>query len=85
MKEEKILQASVKALEKKPKKNYKHKDIVITKYETEEEYKDGAKIERRVPKKINITKKINETAKLYKKEQTSAEQKLAELEKVFSK
>lgn len=85
MKNEKILQASVKALEQKPIKKYTHSEIVITKYETQVEYKDGAKIERRIPKKVNITKKINETAKLFKKEQTSAEQKLAELEKVFSK
>ena len=59
-------------------------DIIITKYETKTEYTDdGSKLEKRVPIKVNITKKINETKKLLKT--TTAEQKMAEIEKIFSK
>lgn len=43
------------------------KDIFITKYEIKEEYtEEGDKIIKRLPKIINLTKKINETAKLIK-------------------
>lgn len=58
-------------------------DIIITKYEKKIDYNEnGEKIEKRIPYKVNITKKINETAKLIK-EQT-AQEKLAELEKIFT-
>lgn len=61
-----------------------HADIIITKYETKTEYtEDGSKLEKRVPIKVNITKKINETKKILKT--TTAEQKMAEIEKIFSK
>lgn len=63
---------------------YNQKDIIITKYKNETTYnEDGSRTEKRVPVKVNITKKVNETAKLVK-EQTAAE-KLAELEKIFTK
>ena len=59
-------------------------DIIIKKYETVVEYNaNGDKTEKRVPITINITKKINETKKLIKT--ATAEQKMAEIEKIFSK
>lgn len=59
-------------------------DIIVTKYETKTEYlEDGSRVEKRVPVQVNITKKINETKKLLKT--TTAEQKMAEIEKIFSK
>ncbi len=60
------------------------KDIIVTKHQEQVTYnKDGSKTIKRIPKKINITKKINETAKLIK--ETTAEQKLKELERIFTK
>jgi hypothetical protein len=61
----------------------KTEDIIVTKYETVVTYENGAKIERRKPKKVNVTKLVNETKKLIKMQ--TAEEKLAELEKVFTK
>lgn len=61
----------------------KPEDIIVTKYETVITYENGAKIERRKPKKVNVTKLVNETKKLIKAQ--TAEEKLAELEKVFTK
>lgn len=61
----------------------KTEDIIVTKYETVITYENGAKIERRKPKKVNVTKLVNETKKLIKAQ--TAEEKLAELEKVFTK
>ena len=61
----------------------KTEDIIVTKYETVVTYENGAKIERRKPKKVNVTKLVNETKKLIKAQ--TAEEKLAELEKVFTK
>ena len=86
MKNNKIIQAyglpKVK-INLKETKNFV-KDIIITKYEKKTTYSDqGDMIIRRIPVKVNITKKVNETAKLIK-EQTAAE-KLAELEKIFTK
>lgn len=60
------------------------KDIIITKYEEKTEYlKDGTKQIKKIKREINITKKINETKKILKN--YSAEEKLQEIEKVFSK
>ena len=58
-------------------------EIIVTRYEvTEEETKEGILI-KKIPHKVNLTRKINETAKLVKT--YTAEEKLAELEKVFTK
>ena len=73
-----------KGLKFKLKEEPQQADIIVTKYETKTEYTDdGSKLEKRVPIKVNITKKINETKKLLKT--TTAEQKTAEIEKIFSK
>ena len=58
-------------------------EIVITKYEEEITYENGAKIIRKIPHNVNITKMVNESKKLVKN--YTAEEKLAELEKVFTK
>lgn len=59
-------------------------DIIIHKFEEKTEYlKDGTKQIKKVKKEINLTKKINETKKLLKN--YSAEEKLQEIEKVFTK
>lgn len=59
-------------------------EIIITKYETVTEYgTEGEEIKRRLPKKVNITRKINETKKLLKN--YTAEEKVKEIEKIFSK
>ena len=81
-------------VEKRPKQNIKitkeieqlsrPKDIVITKYRTDIDYdKDGNEIKKRTPVTVNITKKMNESKKLVKK--FTAEEKLEELEKIFTK
>ena len=72
----------VKATEEM-KKNKKPEDIIITKFEKKIEYKNGEQIIKRIPIKVNLTKKINETKKLIKN--YSAEEKLNELEKIFTK
>ena len=60
------------------------KDVIITKYEKKTTYnEEGDMIIKRIPVKVNITKKVNETAKIIK-EQTAAE-KLADIEKIFTK
>lgn len=59
-------------------------EIIITKFETVTEYgTEGEEIKRRLPKKVNITRKINETKKLLKT--YTAEEKVKEIEKIFSK
>ena len=59
------------------------KDIIVTKtIDVEEEKEDGTRIIKKQKTKVNITKKVNETAKLIKNK--TAEEKLAELEKVFT-
>ena len=85
MKNKPILQAfENKTPKRKEIPEYKQKDIIITKYKNETTYnEDGSKTVKRVPVMVNITKKVNETAKLVK-EQTATE-KLAELEKIFTK
>ena len=46
-------------------------DIIISKFEEKTTYKDGKRITERIEKKVNITKKINETAKLVKIDQSA--------------
>lgn len=57
--------------------------IVQKKQVTTEEDKNGNTITKTSYKEVNITKLVNETKKIIK--QNSAEEKLKELEKVFSK
>lgn len=65
----------------------KEKDIIVRKWETKIIYDEkGNKIEKRVPQYINITRMINETQKLLKRQ--NAEQKLAkfeEIQKIFTR
>lgn len=69
---------------KEERKNYKHKDIIVTKHEQVIEYdENGNQTIKRIPCQINLTKKTNESKKLIKT--YSAEQKLEELEKIFTK
>lgn len=63
---------------------FKQVDIIIKKYQTITEIdENGYTLIKRLPKLVNITKKVNEEKKLVK--QYTAEEKLAELEKVFTK
>lgn len=76
------------ALSEKPKITYikeaQIEDIIITKYEKQTIYdEEGNKIEKRIPVKVNITRKVNESAKLIK--EYKAEEKLAEIEKISTK
>lgn len=66
----------------KPQIGKKKQDLIITRYEKKIEYKGEIKTETRIPKKINVTKLVNETKKLIKKEKAS--DKIDELIKVFS-
>lgn len=62
----------------------KKQDIVITKTKIETiENEDGSTTLKRIPVKVNITKKVNETKKMIKN--YTAEEKIAELEKIFTK
>ena len=62
----------------------KKKDIIITRYTTTTEYdKNRNQIIKRIPKQVNITKVVNESKKLLKRQ--NAEKTLAELEKYFTK
>ena len=81
----KIIQAFTPIKSTKVKKGTKivPKDIIITKYEEKTTYnEEGDRITKRIPVKVNITKKVNATAKLIKEK--TAQEKLAELEKIFS-
>lgn len=61
-----------------------NQDIIVTKYQNKTIYnEDGSITVKRIPKLVNITKRINETKKLIKKD--SAAEKLAELERIFTK
>lgn len=77
----------IQALSKEPilkPKAYKPKvipDIIVTNYREEEEYEGDTKIIKRVPVSVNLTKKINATAKLIKKE--SVQDIEAKLDEVF--
>ena len=74
-------------IKKKPSKKHEDKtskDVIITKYKIETiENEDGTTTIKRIPVNVNITKKVNETKKMIKN--YTAEEKLAELEKVFTK
>lgn len=59
-------------------------DIIVTRYTQKTTYnKDGSYTVKREPQQVNITKKMNESKKLIKKD--TAAEKLAELEKIFTK
>lgn len=79
-----MLEVEKKArLQKKQKSHPQSKDIIVIKYEKNIEYKtDGTKIERRVPKKVNITKMVNERKKVIKT--NKAQETLDEIEKIFT-
>lgn len=59
----------------------KHQDIIVTKYEERETYDGNKKIIEQIPIKTNLTKKIQETAKLVKA--NSAIEKMTEIEDAF--
>ena len=60
------------------------KDTIVKKLEIVNDFNEkGEMLTRKVYKKVNLTKLANETKKLLKTQ--TAEEKLAELEKVFSK
>ena len=63
------------------KQEIKEKDIITVKYEEREYYEDNKKIIERVPIRTNLTKKIQETAKLIKAD--AAREKMAEIEDAF--
>lgn len=65
-------------------KDLKNDDIIVEKtIEVETVRDDGVKEISIKSQKVNLTKKINETARIYKKDKAS--EKLAEIEKIFSK
>lgn len=58
-------------------------DIIVNKISYKEERdKDGNLTIKRTKKKVNLTKKINETAKLIKKD--IATEKIEEIEKIYT-
>lgn len=58
-------------------------DIIVNKISFKEERdKDGNLTIKRTKKKVNLTKKINETAKLIKKD--IATEKIEEIEKIYT-
>lgn len=60
------------------------KETVVRKLEIVNDFNEkGEMITKRVYKKVNLTKLANETKKLIKTQ--TAEQKLAEMEKIFTK
>lgn len=59
----------------------KKKDIIVTKYEERETFEDNKKIIELIPIRTNLTKKIQETAKLVKAD--AAREKMAEIEDAF--
>lgn len=62
----------------------KPKDIIVVKYETKTDYdQSGNMTVKRVPKKVNVTKMVNESKKLIKR--NNAAETLAQLEKIFTK
>ena len=58
-----------------------HKDIIVTKYEERETFENNKRIIERIPIRTNLTKKIQETAKLVKAD--AASEKMAEIEDAF--
>lgn len=70
-------------LDKKDLDSLKGREIIVNKVSWETEVAENGDItKKRKIKKVNITKKINEEKKLIKNNQ--AEEKLAELEKIFN-
>lgn len=66
------------------KKRLKRQDIIVVKYKIEQTInEDGSVTTKRVPQMTNITKKVNEQKKAIKT--FTAEEKLVELEKIFTK
>ena len=71
-----------KLLTKEMLEETKDTDIIITKHQNKTIYnEDNSKTIKRIPIKINITKKVNETAKTIKT--YSAEEKLQQIEKIY--
>ena len=65
-------------------KKLKIRDIIVIKYKNEQTINDDGSITiKRVPQMTNITKKVNEQKKAIKT--FTAEEKLIELEKIFTK
>ena len=60
-----------------------HGDIIVNRIRTVTTYENGLKVERQIKKQVNVTKMVNETKKLIKQE--TASEKLAEIEKIFTK
>ena len=65
----------------------KDKDVIVLKIIEEEDFDDqGNKIIKRRKKQVNLTKLINETAKIAKQSAViTAEEKLKEMQKIFTK
>lgn len=61
--------------------NIKKNDIIVTRYEEQETFENNKRIIEYVPMKTNLTKKIQETAKLIKAD--AAREKMAEIEDAF--
>ena len=86
---EKVLEVTKKpkrapTLTDEEKKTLKLKDVIITKYKTVEKVnKDGSITIINEPINVNITRLVNEQKKMIKN--YSAEEKLIELEKIFTK
>ena len=65
-------------------KQCKEEDIIVTKYQVETTYNEnGDIIIKRIPKKVNVTKLVNATAKTIKKQ--SAEETIKKIEELFTK
>lgn len=80
---------AIELVKRKPKKGkdyegYKPEDLIILKKDKLiVEHKDGVRTERQTWKKVNLTKQVNETAKLVK--ENAAEQRLLELKEAIEK
>lgn len=71
-------------LTKEEEKAFDPKDIIVTKHQTQIIYnKDGSYTTKRIPKLVNVTKKVNESKKLIKRD--AAMEKLKELEEIYTK
>ena len=80
-----LMKPKEKITQKEDFKNIVKPDIIVERtYVAEEVFdEEGNKITKYKKQKINLTKKINETKKLLN--QATAEEKIAELEKIFAK
>lgn len=59
-------------------------DIIVNKIAYQTTYKDGCEIKKRIVKKVNVTKLVNESQKLIKTEQAKEKAILAELNKYYT-